>query len=221
MQTNTTAKNIIFTGQYPYSNFGPQTDRHFPRPDPNSVANPITGPNDIIRHTYVISMRTLTDYTGSQADNYYLMTLPCVIDRPKTIQILGSTIYHVDPAFTGNKTVYVQTPIVKDSGFRFVNTSNVTVSNSEELMGVIKVPSEATSGAIFSIATTQVIMRPSIKDQGYSQIVGIPIRFLNNRGESLGLETDLSLDGELIIQIECETYNPNKLQRLVKSTQSS
>jgi hypothetical protein len=155
------------------------------------------------KFVYAISLRSLTNYTGTTEDNYYLITLPSVIDRPKTIQILGSTIAHLDSSNNGGKTVYVQTPIVKQSGFRFVNSNDTVVSNSDELMGVVRVPNVASSSVVFTIATTQVIMRALIKDQGYSQLIGIPIRFLNNRGESLALGEDLDLDGELIIQIEC------------------
>jgi hypothetical protein len=136
-----------------------------------------------------------------------------VIDRPRFIQILGTTVAHVDSTNTAIKTVYVQTPIVKQSGFHFITTSNVSTTNSDELMGVIRVPHVSVVGSVFTIATNHVIMKSPIKDQGYGRLIGIPVRFLNHRGESLALETDLDLDGELILQLECDTYNPSKLSQ--------
>ena len=106
MQTNTSAQNLIYTGHYPFSNFGSQTDRRLPKPNPNRELKPINGPNDTTSYHCMISLRTLTRYTGSEDDNYYLITLPVVIDRPKTIQITGTTIGHINHG-TGAQTVMI------------------------------------------------------------------------------------------------------------------
>lgn len=213
MQTKTTAENLIYTGRYPFHKFGTQTDRHFVKPDPNDPHYPISGPNDATKYVVAVSLRTLTNFTGTQQDNFYLITLPSVIDRPRSIQIVGTTIAHLDTSNIAIKTVYVQSPIVKQSGYHFITTSNISTTNTDELVGVIRVPHISVIGTVFTIATNQVIMKSPIKDQGYGRIIGIPVRFLDNRGESLTLGTDLDLDGELILQLECDTYNPTKLSR--------
>lgn len=215
MQSNASAKQLIFNGRYPYSNFGAQTDRNYPKPDPNRIPQPTTGPNDLTTYNFVVSLRTLTKYTGSDAENFYLITLPSVIDRPKEIQIMGHTIGHNDSS-TNIKTVLLSTPIVKQSGYTLDSTAeNATVTSSDSVMGIIRVPALSNVDSIFTIATTQIIMKVPIKDQGYSQLVGIPVQFIDSRGRALSVikqnnDGDLSADGELMIQIVCQSYNPTK-----------
>lgn len=83
------------------------------KPDPNDPPYPISGPNDATKYVVAVSLRTLTNFTGTQQDNFYLITLPSVIDRPRSIQIVGTTIAHLDTSNIAIKTVYVQSPIVK------------------------------------------------------------------------------------------------------------
>ena len=214
MQTKTTAENLIYTGRFPFQSFGSQTNQHFPKPHPDRALQPITGPNDTTVFHFAISLITLTKYTGSDEDNYYLITLPSVIDRPKTIQISGNTISHNETG-VNYKTIMIQTPIVKQSGFTVETTANTTTTSTDGIMGILRVPHYSNIDNMFSIATTQVITRVPIKEQGYSQLIGIPIRFINNRGQALSVikdstDGDISADGELMFQIVCESYNPTK-----------
>lgn len=214
MQTKTTAENLIYTGRFPFQSFGSQTNQNFPKPNPQRALQPTTGPNDTTVFNFVISLRTLTKYTGSDEDNYYLITLPSVIDRPKTIQVSGNTISHNETG-VNYKTLLIQTPIVKQSGFTLDTITNTTTTSTDSIMGILRVPHASNIDTMFSIATTQVITRVPIKEQGYSQLIGIPIRFLNTRGQALSIvkdstDGDISADGELMIQIVCESYNPAK-----------
>ena len=214
MQSNTSANNLIFNGRYPFSQFGSQTDRNYPKPDPNRTPQLTTGPNDITTFHFIISLRSLTEYTGSDAENSYLITLPSVIDRPKKIQVMGNTVGHQESG-VGIKTILLQTPVVKQSGYTLDSISNSTTTSTDGVMGIIRAPHISNASNIFTIATTQVIMQVPVKDQGYSRLVGIPIRFLDNRGRALSVvkddpTSDLSADGEIMLQIQCETYNPTK-----------
>jgi len=124
---------------------------------------------------FSISMRSLTRYIGSQEDNFYLMTLPTIIDRPTSIQILGTTMSHLDESVTGFKTVYVSTPIVKQSGYHFVTSNDESVAKADAIMGILRIPNVTNVGTVFTIATNQVIFRAQLKEQGYARLVGIPV----------------------------------------------
>lgn len=215
MQTRTTAQNLIYTGHHPFNAPGPQTDRHFPRPDPNRRPIYNTGPNDIIQHSFVISLRTLTQYTGTATDtNAYSMRLPTIIDRPTHIQITGNTIGHLDNTTTGLgvKTILIESPIVKQSGYHLETTANTSITMSDGVMGLIRVPNANNTSQIFTIADTHIDMKVPIKEQGFASLVEIPVRFLDNRGTplSIGSGGDLSPDGELIFKIDCLAYNPQR-----------
>ena len=214
MQSKTSAQNLIYNGRYPFTQFGIQTDRNFPKPDPNRTPQVTTGPNDITQYNFVISLRTLTPYTGSDAENFYLITLPSVIDRPKSITITGNTIGHLESG-VGIKTILLKSPIVKQSGYTLDTIGNSTTTSSDSVIGVIRAPHSSNVNTISTIATTQVRMKVPIKDQGYSQLIGIPIQFIDSRGRPLSIikdsnDCDVSADGEIMMQIECESYNPAK-----------
>ena len=104
---------------------------------------------------------------------------------------------------------------MKQSGFTLESNENATITASDGIMGIVRIP-PATSNEIYSIQTTNVDFKASIKEQGYAQLIGIPVRFLNARGESLLVSKDnpsvgdVSADGELMFTIECDTYNPAK-----------
>jgi hypothetical protein len=112
---------------------------------------------------FIISLRSLTDYTGSDAENSYLITLPSVIDRPKKIQVVGNTIGHQESG-VGIKTILLQTPIVKQSGYTLDTISNTTTTSTDGVMGIIRAPHISNASNIFTIATTQVIMQVPVKD---------------------------------------------------------
>lgn len=71
---------------------------------------------------------------------------------------------HLDESVTGFKTIYVSTPIVKQSGYHFVNSNNESVTKSDAMMGILRIPDVANLGSVFTIATTQVIFRADIKE---------------------------------------------------------
>ena len=212
MQTRTNSQNLIYTGHFPFQKFGSQTDRNFKKPV-NDQQKYISGPNDITQFNFIISLRTLVPYTGNDAINSYLIRLPTIIDRPTHIQITGNTIGHLDNSTTGLgiKTILLESPLVKQSGYSLKTNENITVNQGDGIIGVIRIPHIDSVQQISTIVTSQVMFKVPIKDQGYATITGIPIRFLDSRGKALSIDEnngDLSPDGELMIQINSKTYNP-------------
>jgi hypothetical protein len=71
---------------------------------------------------------------------------------------------HLDDSVSGFKTIYVSTPIVKQSGYHFVNSNDESVTKADAIMGILRIPDVASVDSVFTIATTQVIFRAEIKD---------------------------------------------------------
>ena len=200
--------NMIYSGRHPFTNMGSQTDRKMNKPTQQRA--PMDSPNDTQVYHFLISLKTLQKYTGDNDDNYYLITLPTIVDRPKQITILSSSVSHLDTSNTNKvKTVLLRSPLIERSGFRS------SVSISDELMAVLRVPHETRMETIVDITTTISKMTVSVKEQGFSRIIGIPILFTDaSTGQSLSVKTDgdINPDSEILIQIETNSYNPSKQQ---------